>query len=124
LLAGLGRRLLIRAEAKMAGRKRNRSLEGMLDGAVEHPEGQGPESAGQSGDMQSLPDEARAADQSVADLAAEDQPFEAAIVEGVERAGDNPNEPVRARSENRPAKLHPADEAVSSDAERPEDEAT
>ena len=106
----------------MAGKKRKRSLEEMVSGAGAGSLDQGPQSAGLSGDAQSLPDEARSADESVADLAAEDQPFEAAIVEGVERAGDNPNEPVRVRSESRPAKLDDADAAVSSADDNPENE--
>ncbi len=106
----------------MAGKKRKRSLEEILDRAGKRRLDQGPESAGLSGDAQSLPDEARSTDESVADLAAEDQPFEAAIAEGVERAGDNPNEPVRTRSEGRPAKLNQADEAISSADENPENE--
>ncbi len=106
----------------MAGKKRKRSLEEMLERAGNRPLDQGPQSAGMSGDAQSLPDEARSTDESVADLAAEDQPFEAAIAEGVERAGDNPTEPVRTRSEGKPAKLNDADAAVSSTDENPENE--
>ena len=106
----------------MAGKKRKRSLDEILDRARARPVDQGPESAGLSGDAQGLSDEARSTDESVADLAAEDQPFEAAIAEGVERAGDNPNEPVRTRSESRPSKLNQADEAISSTHEDPENE--
>ena len=106
----------------MAGKKRRRNLEEMLSRTGARSLDQGPDSAGQSGDEQSLPDEARSTDESVADLMAEDQPFEAGIAEGVERAGDNPNEPVRTRSESRPSKLNQADEAVSSTDENPENE--
>ncbi len=106
----------------MAGKKRKRSLEEILDRSGARHVDRGPESAGLSGDAQSLPDEARSTDESVADLVAEDQPFEAAIAEGVERAGDNPNEPVRTRSESRPSRLNEADEAVSSTDENPENE--
>jgi hypothetical protein len=55
----------------------------------------GPESGGQSGDSQGLPRVARSSSESVEELADTEQGYEAAIVEGVERAGANPEQPVR-----------------------------
>jgi hypothetical protein len=73
----------------------------------------GPERAGLSGDDQGLPETARSSDQSVEDLAAEGQPYEASIVDAVEEAGDNPEQPVRVRSEKRPSRLDEADAVIS-----------
>ncbi|MGA3213597.1 MAG: hypothetical protein ABSD20_20020 [Terriglobales bacterium] len=49
----------------------------------------GPESAGQSGDTQGLPDAADVDSESLEELAEEGQAFEAGIVSGVEEAGGN-----------------------------------
>lgn len=62
----------------------------------------GPESAGQSGDTQGLPDESVAAAESVEELAEDEQAFEAGIVDGVEDAGDHPERPVRSHEDTRP----------------------
>lgn len=59
----------------------------------------GPESGGQSGDTQQLSTVEDAADESVEELADEDQPFEAAAVEGVEDAADHPERPVHTHLE-------------------------
>jgi|SRR5208282_4439764 len=61
------------------------------------------ESGGQSGDMQGLAAVGEAADESVEELAEEGQPFEAGVVEGVEDAGDHPEQPVRSHEDRRPA---------------------
>jgi hypothetical protein len=50
--------------------------------------GTGPDSAGQSGDTQGLPDEAEAGDESVEELVEEGQAFEAEAISGVEDAPD------------------------------------
>jgi hypothetical protein len=63
----------------------------------------GPESGGQSGDAEGLPGRAEAADESVEELAEDDQAFEAEVVEGVEDAGDHPERPVRSHEDRRPA---------------------
>lgn len=55
----------------------------------------GPESAGQSGDVQGLSRVARSSNESVEDLAASDQSYEASVIEGVEDAGMHPYKPVR-----------------------------
>ena len=51
-------------------------------------EGTGPESGGQSGDTQGLPDAAEAGSESVAELLEEGQSMEAAAIGGVEDAPD------------------------------------
>jgi len=48
----------------------------------------GPDSAGQSGDIQQLPDTANVNDESVEELVEEGNAFEADAVEGVEDAAD------------------------------------
>jgi len=60
-------------------------------------------SGGQSGDTQGLSPESQAADESVEELAEDDQAFEAGILEGVEEAEDHPGRPVRSHEDQRPA---------------------
>jgi len=68
----------------------------------------GPDSAGQSGDAQTLSSIADAADESVQELADSDQAFEAEIVDGVEDAADHPERPVHTHLEyGRPDDLPP-----------------
>jgi hypothetical protein len=70
----------------------------------------GPDSAGQSGDSQSLSSVADAADESVQELAEDDQALEAGIVEGIEDAADHPERPVHTHLEyGRPDDLPPRD---------------
>jgi hypothetical protein len=57
----------------------------------------GPDSAGQSGDDQGLPDAADVDSETVRELADEGQYFEAGIVEGVESAPDADVSEVRTR---------------------------
>ncbi len=54
----------------------------------------GPDSGGQSGDMQGLSSIAQSADESVEELADSGQDYEAEAVQGVEDAGDHPEQPV------------------------------
>jgi hypothetical protein len=69
----------------------------------------GPESAGQSGDPQRLSIVEDADNQSVEELADEDQAVEAARVDGVEDAADHPERPVHTHDEyGRPDDLPPA----------------
>ena len=63
----------------------------------------GPESGGQSGDAQDLDAGSEAADESVEELAEDDQAYEAGVVEGVEDAGNHPERPVRSHEDRRPA---------------------
>jgi len=59
----------------------------------------GPDSAGQSGDPQGLPEIADAADLSVEELADTGQALEAEVVDGVEDAADHPERPVHTHEE-------------------------
>jgi hypothetical protein len=69
----------------------------------------GPESGGQSGDPQRLSTTEEAAEESVAELAADDQAIEAAAVEGSEDAADHPERPAHTHNEyGRPDDLPPA----------------
>jgi len=54
----------------------------------------GPGSAGQSGDGQDLSQAVEAAEESVSQLAAAGQDYEAQILKGVEDATDHPGQPV------------------------------
>ena len=69
----------------------------------------GPESAGQSGDPQRLSTSEEGAEESVAELAEDDQAIEAAAVEGSEDAADHPERPAHTHNEyGRPDDLPPA----------------
>jgi hypothetical protein len=59
----------------------------------------GPDSAGQSGDTQGLSAALEAAGESVEELAAGGQDYEAALLEGVEDAADHPEKAVRTRQD-------------------------
>jgi hypothetical protein len=59
--------------------------------------GTGPSAGGQSGDIEDLPDTARADSESVEELAAEGQDFEAEIVDAVEGAPDPDESEVKTR---------------------------
>ena len=70
-----------------------------LDELGKDPSQVGPRSAGQSGDPQRLSQVEEAADESVEELADTDQALEAAMVEGVEDAGDHPERPAHTHVE-------------------------
>lgn len=57
------------------------------------------ESAGQSGDLQDLSADEDVSNESVKELVEDDQPEEAAVVEGVEDAEDHPERPVHTHDE-------------------------
>ena len=57
----------------------------------------GPETGGQSGDIEGLPDQALADSESVEELVEEGQAFEAGIVDAVENAPDADEGEVRTR---------------------------
>ena len=59
--------------------------------------GLGPDSAGQSGDTQGLPDEAEAGPESVLELVESGQAFEAEVIDGVEEAPEPDVAEVRTR---------------------------
>ena len=61
------------------------------------------QSGGQSGDTQTLSQDGVVTDESVVDLAEDDQAYEAGAVEGVEDAGNHPEQPVRSHEDRRPA---------------------
>ena len=58
----------------------------------------GPDSGGQSGDTQGVPQAVDAAEESFEELVAEGQDYEAEILKGVEDATDHPGKPVPNRS--------------------------
>ena len=69
----------------------------------------GPDSAGQSGDLQRLSTIEDADNESVAELADTDQALEAARLEGSEDAAEHPERPVHTHEEyGRPDDLPPA----------------
>lgn len=70
-----------------------------LDELKNRPGETGPESAGQSGDQQQLSSTEDAQDESVQELAEEDQQLEAAVAEGVEDAADHPERPTHTHEE-------------------------
>jgi hypothetical protein len=62
----------------------------------------GPDSAGQSGDGQGVSQAVDAAEESVEELAAEGQDYEAEILKGVEDATDHPGKPVPNHDSQKP----------------------
>ena len=79
-----------------------------------HDPGQvGAESAGLSGDAQGLTRIADSTSESMEELYAEGQFYEASLVEGIEEAEDNPEQPVRVHSDSRPPALRRRDAAIS-----------
>lgn len=79
-----------------------------LDELGSDPGQVGPDSAGQSGDVQSLSDIADASEESVEELADTEQALEAAAVEGVEDAADHPERPAHTHEEyGRPDDIPP-----------------
>jgi hypothetical protein len=59
----------------------------------------GPDSGGQSGDSQGLSETEDMNDESVEELAEEDQAFEASAIEGAEDAADHPERPAHTHEE-------------------------
>jgi len=68
--------------------------DGHSDEDSDQPGQGGPGSGGQSGDAQGLSQAVDAAEESVRDLAAAGQDYEAQILKGVEDATDHPGKPV------------------------------
>jgi hypothetical protein len=73
---------------------------------------------GQSGDLQDLPDNAAADSESVQELAAEGQAFEAAVIEGIENAP--PADAAEVTTKEVPEEDVPL-EYLDQDSERPKD---
>jgi hypothetical protein len=96
--------------------RRNRETEGRPKGNEaapdelgDDPREVGPDSAGQSGDLQRLSTEEDVTNESVEELADSDQALEAGIVEGFEDAADHPGRPAHTHIEyGRPDDLPPA----------------
>jgi len=96
--------------------RKNREIEGRPEGNEaapdelgKDPRDVGSESAGQAGDTQRLSIVEDADNESVEELAEDDQAIEAATVEGVEDAADHPERPVHTHNEyGRPDDLPPA----------------
>lgn len=83
--------------------------EAAADELGQDPRQVGPESAGQSGDLQRLSTTEDADNESVEELEESDQAQEAATVEGLEDAADHPERPVHTHNEyGRPDDLPPA----------------
>jgi hypothetical protein len=72
-----------------------------LDSPTHHPSHGGPDSGGQSGDTQGVSQTVDAAEESVEELAAAGQDYEAQILIGVEDATDHPGKPVPDRDSGR-----------------------
>jgi hypothetical protein len=87
--------------SRRANERRDREAE--MDELGSDPGQVGSESGGQSGDAQGLPGASEVTDESVEELAEDDQAYEAEVVEGVEEAGDHPERPVRTHEDRRPA---------------------
>ena len=64
-----------------------------VEDLVDRPQGTGPDSAGQSGDLQGLSDRADADSESVEELIEEGQALEAGVVDGVEEDEDSETTP-------------------------------
>lgn len=90
--------------------ERKEDLSAQLDDLGNDPGQVGTDSAGQSGDTQSLSPVEEADEESVEELAETDQALEAAAVEGVEDAGDHPERPVHSHEDyGHPDALPPRD---------------
>ena len=72
-----------------------------VDDPIEQPQGTGPESAGQSGDLQGLSEVPDADSESVQELVEEGQALEAGVIQGVEEDSDSEKTP-EVRTHERP----------------------
>jgi len=79
-----------------------------VDGLGNDPGQIGPDSGGQSGDMQGLSRPADDADESVEELATPGRPTRQKVMEGMEDAADHPERPVHTREDqSRPVEVAP-----------------
>lgn len=87
------------AKKKTTRRKKPTSRAAVVSNPVLEPNDSelGPDSGGQSGDVQGLPRQELADSESVTELAEEGQDFEAGIVEAVENAPDADKGPIKSR---------------------------
>ena len=115
-----GKRTRVKARAKTSASKRpkadsrrsekvrerrgrlSRGLDSARAGIVAESEPERSLEAGQSGDLEGLSTVEDADSESVQELAEEGQGFEAGIIEGVERAEDEPEKPMRVRRDEEP----------------------
>jgi len=81
-------------KSKASGKKQTRRRSERLGAVVFSPDGPGPRSGGQSGDLQGLSRLESADSESVDELLEEGNAFEAEVVAGVERAGDTDEKEV------------------------------
>ena len=89
--------------------RRPKGNEAAPDELGRDPREVGPESAGQSGDPQRLSIVEDADNESVEELADDDQAIEASTVDGIEDAADHPERPTHTHNEyGRPDDLPPA----------------
>ena len=95
-----------------SSKRRVEPLEARPDELGSDPAQVGPDSAGLSGDAQGLSSADGPTSESVEELTAEGQRYEASIVEGLEDAADHPGQPIRLRSERRPPTLLADQEAT------------
>jgi len=79
-----------------------RGLDSARAGIVAENEPERSLQAGQAGDLEGLSAVEDADSESVQELAEEGQGFEAGIIEGVERAEEEPEKPMRARRDEEP----------------------
>lgn len=91
------RPLRARSAPNRARRPRARAGIGEMEMTLPARRGTGPGAGGQSGDIEELPDTASADSESVEELAAEGQDFEAEIVDAVEGAPDPDESEVKTR---------------------------
>jgi hypothetical protein len=93
----------------MKHESQDRAKEVQFDDSGDDPRQARSNSAGQSGDSQDLSSIAESAAESVEELAADDQPYEAEAVQGLEDAGDHPEQPVRSHQDRHPSNERPHD---------------
>jgi hypothetical protein len=87
----------------MTHKSQDHAKEARFDDSGDDPGQTSSNSAGQSGDSQGLSRIAESAAESVEQLAEDDQPYEAETVQGLEDAGDHPEQPVRSHQDRRPS---------------------
>ena len=88
-------------------------LEARPDELGDDPGQVGAGSAGLSGDAQGLTRTASSTSESMEELFAAGQFYEASMLEGIEEAEDNPERPLHTHSDSRPATLSKRNAAIS-----------
>lgn len=93
----------------MTHKSKDHITEVQFDDSGDDPGQASSNSAGQSGDSQGLSRIAESAAESVEELTEDDQPYEAETVQGLEDAGDHPEQPARSHQDRRPSNEIPPD---------------